>query len=136
MGTLSNYKSIIKEGWSKNMEALCAAMKLNKIQKDILTDYMNNGQIKSQYVGRAAGSSKQTRIYAAKKKYTGQLSDKKEALYAAMKLNAKQKNILATYIRSGKIMGKYSGSMAGSTKETQRYAGMRAFKEYYEGENA
>ena len=136
MGTVSNYKSIIKEGWSKNMEALCAAMKLNKIQKDILTDYMNNGQIKSQYIGRAAGSSKQTRIYAAKKKYTGQLSDKKEALYSAMKLNAKQKNILATYIRSGKIMGKYSGSMAGSTKETQRYAGMRAFKEYYEGENA
>ena len=47
-------------------------------------------------VRRAAGSNKETRIYAAKKKYTGQLTDKKEALYAAMKLNAKQKNILST----------------------------------------
>ena len=70
MNTVNSYKAIIKEGWSKNMEALCAAMKLNKIQKDILTDYMNNGQIKAQYVGRAAGSNKETRIYAAKKKYT------------------------------------------------------------------
>ena len=47
-----------------------------------------------------------------------------------MKLNLKQQKILDKYISSGKVIGKYQGSMAGTTKETQKYAGMKNFKEY------
>ena len=125
-------KAIVKEAWGKNLDELCASMKLNKIQKDILKDYMDHGQVNAQYVGRAAGDVKASRIYAAKKPYKGQLSDKKEALYNAMKLNTKQKTILQKYISSGTVMGKYTGSMAGSTKETKRYAGMKRFAEHFE----
>ena len=91
-------QAIVKEAWGKNLDELCASMKLNKIQKDILKDYMDHGQVNAQYVGRAAGDVKSSRIYAAKKPYKGQLSDKKEALYNAMKLNTKQKTILQKYI--------------------------------------
>ena len=44
--------------------------------------------------------------------------------------NLKQQKILDKYISSGKVIGKYTGSMAGTTKETQKYAGMKNFKEY------
>ena len=63
------------------------------------------------------------------------LSNKKEALYSALKLNSKQKSILSTYIKSGNIVGKYRGSVAGSTKETKKYAGIRNFKEHFEVDN-
>jgi len=129
--SVSYLKAIIKEAWGKNLDELCASMKLNKVQKDILKDYMDHGQIKSQYVGRAAGDVKASRIYAAKKPYRGQLTDKKEALYNAMKINPKQKKILASYMTSGNIVGKYAGSMAGSHKETKKYQGMKNFKEHY-----
>ncbi len=128
--TTSSFKNIVSESWSKNYEHLCAAMKLNHIQAEILKDYLDNGQIKSQYVGKAAGDVKASRIYAAKKKYEGTTVNRKEALYNAMKLNLKQQKILDKYISSGKVIGKYTGSMAGTTKETQKYVGMKSFKEY------
>ena len=131
----TSYKNIISEMYGKNFEALCAAMKVNKIQKDILKDYMTYGKINAQYVGRVAGDRKEKRIYAGKKPYKGQLSNKKEALYSALKLNGKQKSILSTYIKSGNIVGKYTGSVAGSTKETKKYAGIRNFKEHFEVDN-
>ena len=129
--TTSSFKNIVSESWSKNYEGLCMAMKLNPIQSEILKDYLDNGQIKSQYVGKAAGDLKASRIYAAKKAYKGSTTNRKEALYNAMKLNLKQQKILDKYISSGKVIGKYHGSMAGSTKETQKYAGMKDFKEHY-----
>ncbi len=128
--TTSSFKNIVSESWGKNYESLCAAMKLNPIQSEILKDYLDRGQIKSQYVGKAAGDVKASRIYAAKKPYNGSTTNRKEALYNAMKLNLKQQKILDKYISSGKVTGKYTGSMAGSTKETQKYAGMKKFKEY------
>ena len=127
------FNNIVAEAWSKNYEALCAAMKLNNIQSEILKDYLDNGQIKSQYVGKAAGNVKASRIYAAKRPYKGKTSNRKEALYNAMKLNLKQQKILDKYISSGKVTGKYTGSMAGTRKETQKYAGMKNFKEYKNG---
>lgn len=131
--TISNFKSIIKEAWSKNYESLCASMKLNPIQAEILKDYLDNGQIKSQYVGKAAGDVKASRIYASKKPYNGSTTNRKEALYNAMKLNSKQSAILDKYISSGKVIGKYTGSMAGTRKETQKYAGMKKFAEHLKG---
>tara|TARA_B100000927_G_scaffold66114_1_gene52160 strand:+ start:933 stop:1505 length:573 start_codon:yes stop_codon:yes gene_type:complete len=127
------FNNIVAEAWSKNYEALCAAMKLNNIQAEILKDYLDNGQIKSQYVGKAAGNVKASRIYAAKRPYKGKTANRKEALYNAMKLNLKQQKILDKYISSGKVTGKYTGSMAGTRKETQKYAGMKNFKEYNNG---
>lgn len=128
--TTTRFKHIVSESWGKNYESLCMAMKLNPIQAEILKDYLDRGQIKSQYVGKAAGDVKASRIYAAKKPYSGSTTNRKEALYNAMKLNIKQQKILDKYISSGKVVGKYTGSMAGTTKETQKYAGMKNFKEY------
>jgi len=133
--SVTSFKNILSEAWSKNYEGLCMAMKLNPIQSEILKDYLDNGQIKSQYVGKAAGDVKASRIYAAKKPYKGSTTNRKEALYNAMKLNLKQQKILDKYISSGKVTGKYTGSMAGSTKETQKYAGMKKFKDHYEDRN-
>ena len=124
------FKKIVAESWGKNYESLCAAMKLNPIQSEILKDYLDRGQIKSQYVGKAAGDVKASRIYASKKPYVGSTTNRKEALYNAMKLNLKQQKILDKYISSGNVVGKYHGSMAGTTKETQKYVGMKGFKEH------
>lgn len=128
--TTQAFKKIVAESWGKNYESLCAAMKLNPIQSEILKDYLDRGQIKSQYVGKAAGDVKASRIYASKKPYVGSTTNRKEALYNAMKLNLKQQKILDKYISSGNVIGKYQGSMAGTTKETQKYAGMKNFKEH------
>ena len=128
--TTQSFKKIVAESWGKNYESLCAAMKLNPIQSEILKDYLDRGQIKSQYVGKAAGDVKASRIYASKKPYVGSTTNRKEALYNAMKLNLKQQKILDKYISSGNVIGKYQGSMAGTTKETQKYAGMKNFKEH------
>lgn len=135
--TTQSFKRIVAESWGKNYESLCAAMKLNPIQSEILKDYLDRGQIKSQYVGKAAGDVKASRIYASKKPYNGNTTNRKEALYNAMKLNLKQQKILDKYISSGKVIGKYRGSMAGTTKETQKYVGMKSFKEHniLEGKN-
>ena len=54
---------------------------------------------------------------------------KLEALCAAMKLNPKQSSILATYMKTGKINAQYTGKMAGDTKETRKYSGLKNFKE-------
>ena len=54
---------------------------------------------------------------------------KLEALCAAMKLNPKQTSILATYMKTGKINAQYTGKMAGDTKETRKYSGLKNFKE-------
>jgi hypothetical protein len=128
--TTQAFKKIVAESWGKNYESLCAAMKLNPIQSEILKDYLDRGQIKSQYVGKAAGDVKASRIYASKKAYVGSTTNRKEALYNAMKLNLKQQKILDKYISSGNVIGKYQGSMAGTTKETQKYVGMKNFKEH------
>ena len=128
--TTQSFKKIVAESWGKNYESLCAAMKLNPIQSEILKDYLDRGQIKSQYVGKAAGDVKASRIYASKKPYSGSTTNRKEALYNAMKLNLKQQKILDKYISSGNVIGKYHGSMAGTTKETQKYVGMKGFKEH------
>lgn len=128
--TTQSFKKIVAESWGKNYESLCAAMKLNPIQSEILKDYLDRGQIKSQYVGKAAGDVKASRIYASKKPYVGSTTNRKEALYNAMKLNLKQQKILDKYISSGNVIGKYHGSMAGTTKETQKYVGMKGFKEH------
>jgi hypothetical protein len=128
--TTQAFKKIVAESWGKNYESLCDAMKLNPIQSEILKDYLDRGQIKSQYVGKAAGDVKASRIYASKKAYVGSTTNRKEALYNAMKLNLKQQKILDKYISSGNVIGKYQGSMAGTTKETQKYVGMKNFKEH------
>jgi len=52
-----------------------------------------------------------------------------ESLCAAMKLNPKQAEIMAGWIKSGKINAKYHGAMAGETKNTRSYAGLKSFGE-------
>ena len=135
--TTQSFKRIVAESWGKNYESLCAAMKLNPIQSEILKDYLDRGQIKSQYVGKAAGDVKASRIYASKKPYNGKTTNRKEAREKAMKLKRKQQKSLDKYISSGKVIGKYQGSMAGTTKETQKYVGIKSFKEHniLEGKN-
>ena len=123
---------IISENYTRNFENLCASLKLNAIQQKILDEFIHKGQIKNQYVGRVAGSKKESRVFAGKKKFTGSIDNRNEALTQALKVNAKQKSILDAYLKTGKVIGKYTGSIAGSTKTTKEYKGFRGFKEHFE----
>lgn len=125
-------KNIVQENYTRNFETLCNSLKLNGIQQKILDDFIHKGRIRDQYVGRVAGSKKETRIFAGKKKFTGSIENRNEALTQALKVNAKQKSILDAYLKTGKVIGKYTGSMAGSTKTTKEYKGFRGFKEHFE----
>ena len=126
------FAKIVTENYTKNFELLCQSLKFNKIQQRILDQFISHGTIKNQYVGRVAGRKKETKIFAAKKKYTGSLESRKGALMQALKVNAKQKNILDAYLNTGRVIGKYAGSVAGSTKTTKDYTAFRGFKESYE----
>jgi hypothetical protein len=125
-------KGIVQENYTRNFETLCNSLKLNGIQQKILDDFIHKGRIRDQYVGRVAGSRKETRIFAGKKKFTGSIDNRSEALMNALKVNAKQKSILDAYLKTGKVIGKYTGSIAGSTKDTKSYTGFRGFKEHFE----
>ena len=50
----------------------------------------------------------------------------------ALKVNVHQKKILDSYLKTGKVIGKYAGSIAGSTKSTKDYSAFRGFKEHVE----
>jgi len=126
------FKQIVTENYTKNFELLCQSLKFNKIQSKILDNFIHKGQIKDQYVGRVAGTSKNSRIYAGTKKFEGSIENRKEALMQALKVNAKQKGILDSYLNTGKVIGKYTGSIAGSSKQTNKYAGFKGFKEHFE----
>lgn len=126
------YRSIIRENYTKNFELLCNSLKFNKIQQKILDQFISHGTIKNQYVGRIAGTKKEKRIFAATKRYTGSIENRKGALMQALKVNVKQKSILDAYLKTGRVIGKYAGSVAGSTKTTKDYAGFRGFKESYD----
>lgn len=129
-------KGIVQENYTRNFETLCQSLKLNGIQQKILDDFIHKGRIRDQYVGRVAGSKKETRIFAGKKKFSGSIDNRSEALMNALKVNAKQKSILDAYLKTGKVIGKYTGSIAGSTKDTKSYTGFRGFKEHFEIEEA
>jgi hypothetical protein len=126
------YRAILKENYTKNFELLCQSLKFNPIQQRILDQFIHQGQINKQYVGRVAGTAKKSRIYAGTKKFMGSIENRKEALMKALKVNGKQKNILDQYLKTGKVVGKYAGSIAGSIKSTKSYAGFRGFKEHFE----
>ena len=130
--TITKMKNVIQENYTKNFESLCKSLKLNKIQQKILDDFIHKGRIRDQYVGRVAGTKKEKRIYAAKKKFTGSIDNRTEALMKALKVNAKQRSILDAYLKTGNVIGKYTGSIAGSTKTTKSYSGFRGFKEHFE----
>ena len=134
--TITKMREVIHENYTKNFESLCTSLKLNTIQQKILDDFINKGRIRDQYVGRVAGTKKEKRIYAAKKKFTGSIENRTEALMKALKVNAKQKSILDAYLKTGKVIGKYTGSIAGSTKTTSNYSGFRGFKEHFEASPA
>jgi len=52
-----------------------------------------------------------------------------ESLCAAMKLNPKQAKIMAGWMKTGKVNSQYTGKMAGETKNTRNYVGLKSFKE-------
>jgi len=126
------FKKIVTENYTKNFNLLCNSIKLNKVQQKILDSFINHGTIKNQYIGRVAGRKKETKIFAAKKKFTGSIENRKEALMQALKVNTHQKSILDAYLKTGRVIGKYAGSIAGSTKTTKNYSGFRGFKESYD----
>jgi len=126
------FKKIVTENYTKNFKLLCNSIKLNKVQQKILDQFISHGTIKNQYVGRVAGRKKESKIFAAKKKFTGSIENRKEALMQALKVNAHQKSILDAYLKTGRVIGKYAGSIAGSTKTTKSYSGFRGFKEHFE----
>jgi hypothetical protein len=128
----TTFKKIVSENYTKNFELLCQSLKFNKVQQRILDQFISHGTIKNQYVGRVAGRKKETKIFAAKKRYTGSQESRKGALMQALKVNAHQKKILDSYLKTGRVIGKYAGSIAGSTKTTKDYAGFRGFKEHFE----
>jgi hypothetical protein len=128
------YRDILKENYTKNFELLCQSLKFNPIQQKILDNFIHKGQIKDQYVGRVAGTAKNSRIYAGTKKFIGSIENRKEALMKALKVNGKQKDILDSYLKTGRVVGKYAGSIAGSIKPTKNYAGFRGFKESFDND--
>ena len=130
--SLQTFHRIVTENYTKNFDLLCQSLKFNKIQQKILDDFIHKGRIRDQYVGRIAGTKKEKRIFAGKKKFTGSIENRNTALMQALKVNAKQKEILDSYLKTGKVVGKYTGSIAGSTKTTKSYAGFRGFKESYD----
>ena len=107
-------------------------IKLNKVQQKILDSFITHGTIKNQYVGRVAGVKKEKKFFAAKKQYKGSIENRNEALMKALKVNVHQKKILDSYLKTGKVIGKYAGSIAGSTKATKDYSAFRGFKEHVE----
>ena len=80
-------------------------------------------------MGRVAGKAKETKTFAAMKKYTGTNENIKESLYKALKVNEQQKNILSKYLNTGRVIGKYIGSVAGTTKTTKDFARFQGFTE-------
>ena len=129
---LEKFQAIVTENYTKNFELLCQSLKFNPIQQRILDNFIHKGQIKDQYVGRIAGTAKNSRIYAGTKKFIGSIENRKEALMKALKVNGKQKDILDSYLKTGRVVGKYAGLIAGSIKPTKSYAGFRGFKEHFE----
>ena len=66
----------------------------------------------------------------------GRLSEGEyESLCAAMKLNPKQAKIMAGWMKNGKINSQYTGKMAGETKNSRSYSGLKSFKEMVEDIN-
>ena len=134
--SLNTVYNILSENYTRNFDLLCNSIKLNKVQQKILDQFINHGTIKNQYVGRVAGTKKEKSFYAAKKAYKGSIENRNEALMKALKVNATQKNILDAYLKTGKVIGKYAGSIAGSTKSTKSYSAFRGFKEHFEIEES
>ena len=129
------FKQVLAENYTKNFELLCNSIKLNKVQQKILDSFINHGTIKNQYVGRVAGVKKEKKFFAAKKSYKGSIDNRTEALMKALKVNTHQQKILDSYLKTGKVIGKYAGSIAGSTKVTKDYSAFRGFKEHVELES-
>ena len=126
------FKQVLAENYTKNFKLLCQSIKLNKVQQKILDSFITHGTIKNQYVGRVAGVKKEKKFFAAKKQYKGSIENRNEALMKALKVNVHQKKILDSYLKTGKVIGKYAGSIAGSTKSTKDYSAFRGFKEHVE----
>ena len=126
------FKQVLAENYTKNFKLLCQSIKLNKVQQKILDSFITHGTIKNQYVGRVAGVKKEKKFFAAKKQYKGSIDNRTEALMSALKVNTHQKKILDSYLKTGKVIGKYAGSIAGSTKSTKDYSAFRGFKEHVE----
>jgi len=124
------FKAIVTENYTKNFQNLCIALKFNSIQQKILEDFISTGLVEQQYVGRIAGRAKESKTYAAAIKYNKNTHENiKEALMKALKVNAPQKNILSKYLSTGRVVGKYTGSVAGTTKTTKDYIGYQGFAE-------
>ena len=130
--SIQTVNRIITENYTRNFELLCNSIKLNKVQQKILDQFIKHGTIKSQYVGRVAGVKKEKKFFAAKKQYKGSIENRTEALMSALKVNAHQKKILDSYLKTGKVIGKYAGSIAGETKTTKSYSAFRGFKEHFD----
>ena len=114
------FKAIVSENYTKNFQNLCIALKFNSIQQKILEDFISTGLVEQQYVGRIAGKAKESKTYAAAIRYNKNSHENiKEALMKALKVNAPQKNILSKYLSTGRVVGKYTGSVAGTTKTTK-----------------
>ena len=125
----SKFKAIVTENYTKNFQNLCIALKFNPIQQKILENFITTGLVENQYVGRVAGKAKETKTYAASRKYKGSNENIKEALMKALKVNTQQKNILNKYLNTGRVIGKYIGSVAGTKKTTKDFAGFQGFTE-------
>ena len=91
---LEKFQAIVTENYTKNFQNLCIALKFNPIQQKILEKFINTGLVENQYVGRVAGKTKETKTYAASRKYKGSNENIKEALMKALKVNTQQKNII------------------------------------------
>ena len=130
--SIQTTSKIINENYTRNFELLSNSIKLNKVQQKILDQFIKHGTIKNQYVGRVAGVKKEKKFFAAKKQYKGSIENRTEALMSALKVNAHQRKILDSYLKTGKVIGKYAGSIAGATKTTKSYSAFRGFKEHFE----
>ena len=126
---LEKFQAIVTENYTKNFQNLCIALKFNPVQQKILENFINTGLVENQYIGRIAGKAKETKTYAASRKYKGSNENIKEALMKALKVNAQQKTLLSKYLSTGRVIGKYTGSVAGTTKTTKDYAGFQGFTE-------
>ena len=123
------FKSIVTENYTKNFQNLVVALKFNPVQQKILEDFISTGLVENQYVGKIAGHKKETKTYAASRKYKGSNESIRESLMKALKVNEHQKTILNKYLNTGKVIGKYTGSIAGTRKTTKSYAGYQGFTE-------
>ena len=123
------FKSIVTENYTKNFQNLVVALKFNPVQQKILEDFISTGLVENQYIGRVAGTKKETKTYAASRKYKGSNENVRESLMKALKVNEQQQKILNKYLNTGKVIGKYTGSIAGTRKTTKSYAGYQGFTE-------